>query len=116
MDELCACPYHIAPWRACFTSTQLLGGTKELIVVKSGHIQSFVNPVKGSRYDYWAGPPPGADPDDWLAKATLQHGSWWPRWAEWIIPRSADQTPAPQELGSEKYPPLDPAPGTYVHE
>ena len=107
---------HITPWRACFTSTQLLGGAKELIVVKSGHIQSFVNPVKGSRYDYWTGPPPGPDPDDWLAKATLQHGSWWPHWADWVTARSGDERPAPQELGSETYPPLGPAPGTYVHE
>ena len=48
---------HITPWRAAYTSTQVLGGDKQMAVVKSGHIQSFVNPATKSRYDYWEGPP-----------------------------------------------------------
>ena len=35
----------ITPWRAAYTSTQVLGGDKKMVVVKSGHIQSFVNPA-----------------------------------------------------------------------
>jgi len=106
---------HISPWRAAYATAQLLGGSKEMVVVKSGHIQSFVNPVKNSRYDYWDGPPAAAGPDEWLATATFQHGSWWPRWGEWIVARSGDETPAPDTLGSAKHPPLGPAPGTYVY-
>jgi polyhydroxyalkanoate synthase subunit PhaC len=105
---------HISPWRAAYATAQLLGGSKEMVVVKSGHIQSFVNPVKNSRYDYWDGPPSAADPEEWLATATFQHGSWWPRWGEWIVARSGDEKPAPDTLGSTKHPPLDPAPGSYV--
>lgn len=41
---------HITPWRACYGSTQVLGGCKEIVVVKSGHIQSFVNPAKTAKY------------------------------------------------------------------
>jgi poly[(R)-3-hydroxyalkanoate] polymerase subunit PhaC len=107
---------HITPWRACYSSTQFMGGDKDLVVVKSGHIQSFVNPAKSTRYDYWAGPPADPDPDGWLAKATLHHGSWWPRWVKWLIPRSGDEKPAPEAPGSKQYPPIAPAPGTYVHE
>ncbi|HLH59042.1 MAG TPA: alpha/beta fold hydrolase, partial [Streptosporangiaceae bacterium] len=40
---------HITPWRACYSTTQILGGEKELTVVKSGHIQSFVNPEDNPR-------------------------------------------------------------------
>jgi poly[(R)-3-hydroxyalkanoate] polymerase subunit PhaC len=107
---------HLTPWRACYDSTQILGGSKHLVVVKSGHIQSFVNPVEGGRYDYWEAPPAGPDPDRWLDKATPHSGSWWPRWAEWITARSGDESPAPDALGSDLHPPLGPAPGTYVHE
>jgi poly[(R)-3-hydroxyalkanoate] polymerase subunit PhaC len=107
---------HITPWRACYSTTQFLGGDKDLVVVKSGHIQSFVNPAKSTRYDYWAGPPADPEPDGWLAKATMHHGSWWPRWVEWIIPRSGAEKTAPKALGSKQHPPLAPAPGTYVHE
>jgi poly[(R)-3-hydroxyalkanoate] polymerase subunit PhaC len=107
---------HITPWRAAYTSTQVLGGDKELAVVKSGHIQSFVNPAGKSRYDYWEGPPSSDDPDQWLAGATEHHGSWWPQWLEWLTTRSGPEKTPSSALGNRKYPPLDPAPGTYVHE
>lgn len=46
----------------------------------------------------------------------MHKGSWWPRWAEWQIPRSGEEKEAPGVLGSRDYPPLGPAPGTYVHQ
>ena len=107
---------HITPWRAAYTSTQVLGGDKELAVVKSGHIQSFVNPAATSRYDYWEGRPASGDPDQWLAGATEHHGSWWPQWLEWLTARSGPEKAPSSSLGNRKYPPLGPAPGSYVHE
>jgi len=107
---------HITPWRAAYTSTQVLGGEKELAVVKSGHIQSFVNPAGKSRYDYWEGPPASDDPDQWLAGAAEHHGSWWPQWLAWLTARSGPEKAPGAALGSKKYPPLGAAPGTYVHE
>jgi polyhydroxyalkanoate synthase subunit PhaC len=107
---------HITPWRAAYTSTQVLGGGKQMAVVKSGHIQSFVNPATKSRYDYWQGPPASDDPDQWLAGATEHHGSWWPQWLEWLTARSGPEKTPNSALGNRKYPPLGPAPGTYVHE
>jgi polyhydroxyalkanoate synthase len=107
---------HITPWRAAYTSTQVLGGDKQMAVVKSGHIQSFVNPAGKSRYDYWEGPPAADDPDRWRATATEHHGSWWPQWIQWLTARSGPEKAAPSAFGSRKYPPLGPAPGTYVHE
>ena len=106
---------HITPWRAAYTSTQVLGGDKQMAVVKSGHIQSFVNPATSTRYDYWEGPPTAGDPDRWLAAAAVHHGSWWPQWIEWLAARSGPEKAAPSALGTRKYPPLGPAPGTYVH-
>jgi polyhydroxyalkanoate synthase len=107
---------HITPWRAAYTSTQVLGGDKEMAVVKSGHIQSFVNPATKNRYDYWEGPPTSDDPDQWMAGATEHHGSWWPQWIEWLTARSGPEKPSASALGNRKYPPLGPAPGTYVHQ
>jgi polyhydroxyalkanoate synthase len=107
---------HITPWRAAYTSTQVLGGGKQMAVVKSGHIQSFVNPAAKSRYDYWEGPPTSGDPDQWLAGATEHHGSWWPQWTKWLTAHSGPEKAPPSAPGSRKYPPLGPAPGTYVHE
>jgi polyhydroxyalkanoate synthase subunit PhaC len=107
---------HITPWRACYGSTQVLGGRKELVVVKSGHIQSFVNPAKTAKYGYRDAPPTAADPDRWLSTAAEHGGSWWPKWSEWLIRRSGPEQPAPARPGSRRYPSLGPAPGTYVRE
>jgi polyhydroxyalkanoate synthase subunit PhaC len=107
---------HITPWRTVYTAARLLGGAKELTIVKSGHIQSFVNPADSTRYDCWHGAPSLPDPDGWLAGATVQHGSWWRRWGEWLVARSGPARPARKALGSRDYPPLAPAPGTYVRD
>ena len=101
---------HITPWRAAYTSTQVLGGDKELAVVKSGHIQSFVNPAAKSRYDYWEGPPASDDPGPWLAGATEHHGSWWPQWLQWLTAHSGPEKAASSALGNRKYPPLGAGP------
>ena len=107
---------HITRWRACYSTTQLLGGSKELTVVRSGHIQSFVYPADDTRYDCWYGPPESPDPDQWMSTATVQRGSWWRRWAGWLTARSGGERQARARLGNRQYPPLGPAPGRYVHE
>ena len=107
---------HITTWRPCYMTSQLLGGHSEFVLVNSGHIQSFVNPVGKSRYQYWAAPASGPDPDAWRKQAEQHTGSWWPRWADWLLPRSGAEKPAPTTLGSTKHPVREPAPGRYVHE
>jgi polyhydroxyalkanoate synthase len=107
---------HITPWRVCYGLTQLLGGEKELALVKSGHIQSFVNPAKTAKYGYWTAPAGGQDPDAWQAGARWHGGSWWPQWLDWMLARSGEAKEAHAELDSQAYPPLGPAPGTYVLE
>ena len=105
---------HITPWRACYSTTRLLGGNKELTVVRSGHIQSFVNPADNTHYDCWYGPAAAADPDEWLTAATVQHGSWWRRWGEWLTARSGSERAARTSPGNREFPALGPAPGEYV--
>jgi polyhydroxyalkanoate synthase len=107
---------HITPWRTCYNLTQLLGGDKEVAIVKSGHIQSFVNPAKTAKYGYWEAPAGGPDPDAWQATAEWHGGSWWPHWLTWILARSGEEKKARAGLGNRKYPPLGPAPGTYALE
>jgi len=107
---------HITRWRPCYMTSQLLGGDTEMVVVNSGHIQSFVNPVATSRYKYWTGTPDTADPDAWLERAAKHDGSWWPRWIDWLMERSGPHGSAPAALGSATHPGREAAPGTYVLE
>ena len=108
---------HITAWRACYDTAHLVGGAgKEMTLIKSGHIQSVVYPADSTRYDRWYGPPTPTDPDEWLTTATVEKGSWWRPWTEWLTARSGSERPARKTLGNHQYPPLGPAPGTYVFE
>ena len=107
---------HITPWAACYRTTQLLGGETEFILSTSGHIQSLVNPVDNPKSKYRTAPSTPSDPQEWFAQATEHTGSWWAHWQQWIDARSGKQTEAPDTLGSERYPALEPAPGRYVHQ
>jgi polyhydroxyalkanoate synthase subunit PhaC len=107
---------HIIPWTAAYQATQLLGGNTQFILSSSGHIQGIVNPPgnKKSAYLTGEGTPP-ADAQAWHDQATRHSGSWWEHWLTWLTERSGDKRPAPAMLGNDEHPPLDPAPGRYVH-
>lgn len=105
---------HITPWKACYRTTQMLGGRREFVLSNSGHIQAILNPPGNPKAKYFINDnlPPTAD--EWAATATPVQGSWWERWALWLGERSGDMVPRPAKLGNRKYKPMEPAPGTYV--
>jgi polyhydroxyalkanoate synthase subunit PhaC len=108
---------HITAWRACYDTAHLVGGSdKQMTLIRSGHIQSVVYPPDSMRYDRWYAPPTATDPDEWLATAPVEKGSWWRPWTEWLVARSGPERQAPATLGNRQYPPLGPAPGTYVYQ
>jgi len=84
------------------------------VLSNSGHIAGIVNPPNPkSRHYVGATPELPQDPEEWFATATMHPVTWWEDWANWIEKRGGDQrTPPP--LGSEKFPVLGDAPGTYV--
>lgn len=105
---------HITPWKACYRTTQMLGGKREFVLSNSGHIQAILNPPGNPKAKYFANDSLPATADEWAAGASEVHGSWWERWAKWLDERSGETQPAPKKLGSRKYKPMDAAPGTYV--
>jgi polyhydroxyalkanoate synthase subunit PhaC len=107
---------HLTPWKGCYRTTQLLGGPSTFVLSYSGHIASLVNPPGNPKAHYWTGGPPGEDPEQWLAGAEKQQGSWWEPWAQWVTARSGDRRARPGAPGSERYPVLSPAPGLYVRD
>ena len=105
---------HIAPWTSAYATTHLLGGDVRFVLTSSGHVAGIVNPP-GSKRVYWTGDDLPQDPDAWLAGATEHAGSWWQDWARWIADRAGARRPPPS-MGSATHPPLDDAPGAYVHQ
>lgn len=105
---------HLTPWKACYRTTQLLGGPSTFVLSNAGHIASLVNPPGNPKASYYTGPKPGADPEKWLLKAEKHTGTWWDAWAEWILKRSGTHRTAPTQLGNKRYSPQAAAPGEYV--
>jgi len=105
---------HIAPWRAVYRMTQLFSGDTRFRLANSGHIAGIVNPPGSGKGLYFAAPSNPPDPEAWLGLAEERRGSWWTDWLEWLAPRSGERVPAPAALGSERFAPLEAAPGSYV--
>ena len=105
---------HIAAWKSSFTGIRKMGAKdKTFILSESGHIAGIVNPPTKNKYGHYINAGPLTTPDTWKAEAEFHKGSWWPRWREWLAPRSGRQVPA-RVPGDSTHPVLAPAPGTYV--
>jgi polyhydroxyalkanoate synthase len=110
---------HITPWKACYETVNMLGGSSEFVLSSQGHIQALVNPSGNPKGQYSTNPEAvGAEltADEWQRGATPHQGSWWDHWTEWLAPRAGTRVAAPTELGSDQHPVLVEAPGTYVFE
>jgi polyhydroxyalkanoate synthase len=107
---------HIVPWESAYASGRLLAGTIEFVLGGSGHVAGIVNPPVAGRREYWVNSELPEDPQSWLAGAQRTKGSWWTHWMKWLRPRSGPVRTAPTQLGSDKRPPIEPAPGRYVVE
>ena len=104
---------HIAPARSVFNGAKLFGGDMRYVLSGSGHIAGVVNPMSKPKYQYWTGPRPSGEFDQWL-KQTVEHpGSWWGDWIEWIKAQAPEQVPA-RVPGEGGLPALCDAPGEYV--
>jgi polyhydroxyalkanoate synthase subunit PhaC len=104
---------HIVPWHASYETTRLLGGSVRYVLSSGGHIAGIVNPP-GPKAWYQASTRTPASPDEWHASATKHNGSWWEDWTQWSDKRAGDRI-EPPPLGSERYPALADAPGSYIH-
>jgi poly[(R)-3-hydroxyalkanoate] polymerase subunit PhaC len=108
---------HIVPWRSAYRSVELLGGKDRTFVLgASGHIAGVVNPAAKNRRSYWIGEPCPVDPEEWLASAKEQKGSWWPAWITWLAQHGGGAREAPSVPGNVQHKPIEAAPGRYVKQ
>lgn len=106
---------HIAPWKATYAATQIYQGPVEFCLAGSGHIAGVINPpAEKPKYGYWTHSENlPEDPDAWLAMATENPGSWWPKWSEWASQFGGGKVPA-RTPGDGALSVIEPAPGSYV--
>jgi len=108
---------HIVPWKSAWKISKL-ANTKNthFTLANSGHIAGMISPPDKNR-GYWTGEEGQyyETAEEWRENAVEHEGSWWEDWRGWLEQRSGEQTDAPQ-VGSDQYPPIEDAPGTYVKE
>lgn len=104
---------HIAPWRSTYALTQQVAGPKRFLLAASGHIAGVINPPEANKYSHWTNEKCPRTPEEWLAGAEEQPGSWWPTWGRWMNSKGGARVPARQP-GDGKLQPLEDAPGSYV--
>jgi polyhydroxyalkanoate synthase len=102
------------PWDAAWRICRLVSGEVRYVLASSGHIAGIINPP-GGKGTYWTNEQAAATPARWRESAQRHDGSWWTDWAAWLAKRSGAKGPPPS-VGSNTYPPLHDAPGTYVLE
>lgn len=107
---------HIAPWKDCYRGMAQTGSSdRTFIVSQSGHIAGIVNPPSKKKYGHYTNGDWSGDSATWMDAANFNEGSWWPRWEEWLRPRSGELVEA-RVPGDSDHPPLADAPGTYVRK
>ena len=110
---------HVAPWRSVYKINLVADTDVTFALTTAGHNAGIVSePGRiGRRYrvsqrrrgeNY-------VDPETWYLTTPSHDGSWWLAWAEWLERQSGGKA-APPAMGAKAYPPLGPAPGTYVFE
>lgn len=105
---------HIAPAKSVLYGSQYFGGPVKFVLAGSGHIAGVVNPPAKAKYQHWVSDRPlGRDLGEWLAKAELHPGSWWPDWLAWLKDHGDQNVPA-RKVGGGKFKPIEDAPGSYV--
>jgi len=105
---------HIVPWRTAYRTTQLLGSDMRFVLGASGHIAGIVNPASKKKRSHWIDGKLAADPEEWLAAAKEEPGSWWRDWSSWLEAFGGGRVKARTRPGNTKFNPIEPAPGRYV--
>jgi polyhydroxyalkanoate synthase len=110
---------HIAPWRSVYKVHLLLDAEVTFALTTGGHNAGVVSPPghpnRSYRFATRAEEGRHVDADAWLTAARREEGSWWPRWAQWLVAHSGPAVaPPPMGTGEGRYRAIGDAPGSYV--
>jgi polyhydroxyalkanoate synthase len=110
---------HIVPWYSAWKIGQITNANTRFALANSGHIAGMINPPSKEKGRHWVNESgdagSAATAEEWRANATEHEGSWWEDWTNWLEPFSGKKV-NPPKMGSDAYPPIEDAPGTYVRE
>ncbi|HEV2228837.1 MAG TPA: alpha/beta fold hydrolase [Steroidobacteraceae bacterium] len=113
---------HVAPWHSVY---KLRGLTRSsdytFLLTSGGHNAGIVSgpahPKRRHRILTWSDATTTLPPDEWLRRAHLHEGSWWPAWERWLTAHSSAERLPARALAAHGTPgdgALADAPGSYV--
>lgn len=113
---------HVSPWRSVYRIQRLVHAPVDFVLASGGHNVGIVSPPDGpaahaqASYRHAAGPAEAApaDADDWLARAQVTQGSWWPLWHRWLERHGTARVAARPVRGLRAAGAPVAAPGSYV--
>ncbi|SIQ09376.1 PHA/PHB synthase family protein [Marinobacterium stanieri] len=112
---------HVAPWHSVYKVHDLMNTEVTFVLTSGGHNAGIVSEPGHPRRHYQLGVQTAEDKhipaDDWALRHEAREGSWWEPWNDWLNTHSGEPVDPPP-MGNTKadYPPIGPAPGTYVFE
>ena len=112
---------HVAPWISVYKIHLLTDTDVTFVLTAGGHNAGIVSepghPGRSYQIATKRESDMHVDPETWAAATPRRDGSWWPEWAEWLQRQSTCQVPPPP-MGAPAvgYPPLEDAPGRYIHQ
>ena len=104
-----------------FKLQALTDAEQTFVLTGGGHNVGIVNPPGRPKANYrvraWHAGDRLLTPDEWLAATTVEAGSWWTLWHDWLARHSSGQQATPPPIGAagDGLTPLDAAPGRYVY-
>jgi polyhydroxyalkanoate synthase len=117
---------HVAPWRSVFKLRALTRSPDYTFLLTSGGhnagiVSGPVHPRRRHRVLTWSSVPETLTPEEWLKRAPLHEGSWWPSWQSWLTAHSSPKrqparTPGRAAVAGAAAAALEDAPGRYVRE
>ncbi len=113
---------HIAPWQSVYKIRLVTDTDVTFVLTRGGHNAGVISepghPRRSFRMQTLGKDERYIPPERWAAQAPEVEGSWWPAWTDWLAARATGPREAPPPLGRAEagYPPLEPAPGLYVHQ
>jgi polyhydroxyalkanoate synthase subunit PhaC len=117
---------HVAPWRSVYKLRALTRSRDYTFLLTSGGhnagiVSGPVHPKRRHRMLTWSNARDSLSPDEWLKRAPLLEGSWWPAWQRWLIEHSSAKRVPARALGTRRSlgaasaaAKLEDAPGSYV--
>ena len=105
---------HITPWKSSYKGTRVFRGETCFTLAPSGHVTGIIDPPNGDYHCYFVNAMTPANPDEWLAGAHQERGSWWRHWDAWVKSVSGGDWVPARRPGEAGLTPLMDAPGRYV--